>query len=119
MLHGKYDLPESDADALAAFLTPMLDFSPSRRATAAEMLTRPWLDAQAPAAPTDAVDVGDADGAGDADEEEDSDAGGESGGTGRTHAGVVYPEGVEPSRRGGGGSKEPVEEEVIVAYYYY
>eukprot|EP00955_Chlamydomonas_euryale_P016231 173395-Chlamydomonas_euryale.AAC.1 len=33
---------------LSEFLKPMLEFSPERRATAAEMLQHPWLCADAP-----------------------------------------------------------------------
>ena len=32
------------ADALADFMTPMLEYLPEKRATAAEMLQHPWLD---------------------------------------------------------------------------
>lgn len=40
----KYELPPGEADAMAAFLAPMLDFVPERRATAAQMLLHPWLE---------------------------------------------------------------------------
>jgi serine/threonine-protein kinase SRPK3 len=33
----------TQATALASFLTPMLEFVPEQRATAAEMLSHPWL----------------------------------------------------------------------------
>jgi len=43
VLVEKYDFPSGEAADLAAFLTPMLDFVPERRATAAQMLGHPWL----------------------------------------------------------------------------
>ena len=39
----KYDWSRKDADELADFLTPMLDYVPEKRATAAECLKHPWL----------------------------------------------------------------------------
>ncbi|KAL6748122.1 kinase-like domain-containing protein, partial [Haematococcus lacustris] len=39
----KYSMPLDEAQGLADFLTPMLDFIPEKRATAAEMLNHPWL----------------------------------------------------------------------------
>jgi serine/threonine protein kinase len=35
--------PAAQAQALTDFLLPMLEYVPSRRATAAEMLAHPWL----------------------------------------------------------------------------
>jgi serine/threonine protein kinase len=35
--------PTFQASSLASFLTPMLEFVPEQRATAAEMLSHPWL----------------------------------------------------------------------------
>ena len=43
MLHQKYDFPEADADAIAAFMLPMLDWDPERRASAEASLRHPWL----------------------------------------------------------------------------
>ena len=34
---------KQQADALAAFMLPMLEYMPDKRATAAEMLAHPWL----------------------------------------------------------------------------
>ncbi|BDA45693.1 probable SRSF protein kinase 2 [Coccomyxa sp. Obi] len=45
VLREKYDMPEAEAQQLTAFLTPMLEYVPERRATAAEMLSHPWLQA--------------------------------------------------------------------------
>ena len=39
----KYDWSRKDAEELADFLTPMLDYVPEKRATAAECLKHPWL----------------------------------------------------------------------------
>ena len=39
----KYHIAREDADAIAAFLRPLLEFQPSRRATAAECLEHDWL----------------------------------------------------------------------------
>lgn len=41
-------MPLLQAQALTEFLLPMLDYVPSRRATAAEMLAHPWLRDAAP-----------------------------------------------------------------------
>ncbi|KAK9829340.1 hypothetical protein WJX72_005262 [[Myrmecia] bisecta] len=49
VLAEKYSLPEDEAQSLASFLTPMLDFVPEKRATAAQMLKHPWLDGCQPA----------------------------------------------------------------------
>ncbi|KAF5836896.1 kinase-like domain-containing protein [Dunaliella salina] len=43
VLMDKYRLPRDEAEALTEFLLPMLEFVPEKRATAAEMLTHPWL----------------------------------------------------------------------------
>ncbi|XP_012261820.1 SRSF protein kinase 3 isoform X2 [Athalia rosae] len=44
VLTEKYDWLPSEAREFAKFLTPMLDFDPSKRATAAECLKHPWLN---------------------------------------------------------------------------
>ncbi len=46
-------MPEQ-AQALADFLLPMLEYVPERRATAAEMLGHPWLQAQDGGVPSSA-----------------------------------------------------------------
>jgi len=43
VLVDKYRLPRDEAEALTDFLVPMLEFVPEKRATAAEMLSHPWL----------------------------------------------------------------------------
>lgn len=43
VLIEKYNMPEKDAKDLSDFLVPMLDFNPSKRATAEKMLEHPWL----------------------------------------------------------------------------
>lgn len=43
VLTEKYDWSPSEAREFAEFLTPMLEFDPSMRATAAECLKHPWL----------------------------------------------------------------------------
>ncbi|XP_012216409.1 SRSF protein kinase 3 isoform X3 [Linepithema humile] len=43
VLTEKYDWTPSEAREFAEFLTPMLEFNPSMRATAAECLKHPWL----------------------------------------------------------------------------
>lgn len=43
VLTDKYSWNPQDAKDFAAFLRPMLDFDPNRRATAAECLQHPWL----------------------------------------------------------------------------
>mmetsp|Transcript_39270 Transcript_39270/g.54553 ORF Transcript_39270/g.54553 Transcript_39270/m.54553 type:complete len:716 (-) Transcript_39270:7-2154(-) len=48
VLMEKYDFDKSDAVELAAFLTPMLDYHPDRRATAGQMLQHPWLQGVLP-----------------------------------------------------------------------
>mmetsp|Transcript_47058 Transcript_47058/g.152748 ORF Transcript_47058/g.152748 Transcript_47058/m.152748 type:complete len:97 (-) Transcript_47058:216-506(-) len=49
VLADKYDFARAEAQALADFILPMLDFDPSKRATAAQMLAHPWLSEAAPA----------------------------------------------------------------------
>lgn len=49
VLADKYDFARAEAEALADFILPMLDFDPSKRATAAQMLAHPWLSEAAPA----------------------------------------------------------------------
>ncbi|KAI5884880.1 kinase-like protein [Schizophyllum commune H4-8] len=44
VLHDKYLFPRPEAEALAAFLTPMLQLYPDRRAPASELVKHPWLD---------------------------------------------------------------------------
>ena len=44
VLEEKYGLPTSEAEALASFLLPMLEFVPERRCTAAQALKHPWLN---------------------------------------------------------------------------
>ncbi|XP_050292688.1 SRSF protein kinase 2 [Anthonomus grandis grandis] len=44
VLQEKYDWSRKDAADFAAFLKPMLDFDPDKRATAAECLKHPWLN---------------------------------------------------------------------------
>lgn len=43
VLTEKYEWSRKDAEEFAAFLKPMLDFDPDRRATAAQCLEHPWL----------------------------------------------------------------------------
>lgn len=43
VLTEKYEWNRKDAEEFAAFLKPMLDFDPDRRATAADCLKHPWL----------------------------------------------------------------------------
>ncbi|KAJ6508062.1 kinase-like domain-containing protein [Mycena vulgaris] len=44
VLHEKYFLPKPEADALAAFLWPMLRLHPEKRAKASELLHHNWLE---------------------------------------------------------------------------
>ncbi|KNE57802.1 CMGC/SRPK protein kinase, variant [Allomyces macrogynus ATCC 38327] len=44
VLHEKYRHRRDAADQLATFLTPMMDFFPDRRVTAAQALRSPWLN---------------------------------------------------------------------------
>ncbi|KAG6915029.1 hypothetical protein DXG01_013841 [Tephrocybe rancida] len=44
VLHDKYLFPVEEADALAAFLTPMLRLHPDKRARASELVCHRWLD---------------------------------------------------------------------------
>lgn len=41
----KYDFSEQDASDMANFLTPLLDFVPEKRPTAAQCLNHPWMTA--------------------------------------------------------------------------
>ncbi|KAL4427663.1 hypothetical protein ABPG75_001752 [Micractinium tetrahymenae] len=43
VLEEKYKFPREEARAFADFLLPMLNFVPSKRATAGQMLQHPWL----------------------------------------------------------------------------
>ncbi|XP_043645782.1 SRSF protein kinase 1 [Drosophila teissieri] len=43
VLLEKYEWSESEAASFASFLKPMLEFDPTKRATAAECLQHPWL----------------------------------------------------------------------------
>ncbi|EEF34919.1 srpk, putative [Ricinus communis] len=45
VLMEKYDLSEQDATDMADFLTPLLDFVPEKRPTAAQCLSHPWITA--------------------------------------------------------------------------
>lgn len=45
VLIEKYDFNEQDADDMADFLVPILDFVPEKRPTAAQCLLHPWLSA--------------------------------------------------------------------------
>ncbi|XP_023512993.1 SRSF protein kinase 2 [Cucurbita pepo subsp. pepo] len=44
VLTEKYDFSEQDANDMADFLTPLLDFAPEKRLTAAQCLSHPWLN---------------------------------------------------------------------------
>lgn len=44
MLIEKYDFNEKDANDMADFLVPILDFVPEKRPTAAQCLTHPWIN---------------------------------------------------------------------------
>lgn len=41
----KYNFSEQDANEMADFLLPILDFDPEKRPTAAQCLTHPWISA--------------------------------------------------------------------------
>lgn len=43
VLHEKYRFPRAAADEIAAFITPMIDLNPDRRATAEDMLKNTWM----------------------------------------------------------------------------
>jgi len=43
VLMEKYEFSEEDANELADFLVPILDFVPEKRPTAAECLNHPWI----------------------------------------------------------------------------
>lgn len=45
VLMEKYDFSEQDANDMADFLIPILDFFPEKRPTAAQCLTHQWLSA--------------------------------------------------------------------------
>ncbi|XP_028808103.1 SRSF protein kinase 1 [Neltuma alba] len=45
VLMEKYDFGEQDANDMADFLVPMLDFTPEKRPTAAQCLNHPWISA--------------------------------------------------------------------------
>lgn len=45
MLGEKYDFSEHDANDMADFLIPLLDFVPEKRPTAAQCLSHPWFTA--------------------------------------------------------------------------
>ena len=44
VLMEKYKMKEEEAEQLADFLLPMLEWYPEKRATAQEMLSHPWLN---------------------------------------------------------------------------
>ncbi|KDO42524.1 hypothetical protein CISIN_1g045988mg [Citrus sinensis] len=44
VLIEKYDFSEKDANDMADFLVPILDFVPEKRPTAAQCLTHPWIN---------------------------------------------------------------------------
>ncbi|CAH1452501.1 unnamed protein product [Lactuca virosa] len=46
VLMEKYEFSEEDANELADFLVPILDFVPEKRPTAAECLNHPWITGQ-------------------------------------------------------------------------
>ncbi|PSC68985.1 SRSF kinase 1 [Micractinium conductrix] len=51
VLGEKYKFQEQEARSFADFLMPMLNFVPSKRATAGQMLQHPWLRGETAAAP--------------------------------------------------------------------
>lgn len=40
----KYDFSEQDANDMADFIVPILDFVPEKRPTAAQLLNHPWIN---------------------------------------------------------------------------
>lgn len=44
VLHDKYLFPKDEADAIAAFLNPMLCLTPDKRAKASDLVNHAWLD---------------------------------------------------------------------------
>ncbi|KAM6501028.1 kinase-like protein [Amanita muscaria] len=44
VLHDKYLFPRTEADALASFLSPMLNLNPDKRAKASDLVHHSWLD---------------------------------------------------------------------------
>lgn len=44
VLHDKYLFPKEEADAIAAFLNPMLYLSSDKRAKAGDLINHPWLE---------------------------------------------------------------------------
>jgi serine/threonine-protein kinase SRPK3 len=46
VLVEKYRIKEAEAQSLADFLTPMLQWYPGKRATAQQMLNHPWLNSE-------------------------------------------------------------------------
>lgn len=56
VLQEKYKLPKEEAASFASFLLPMLVFEPEKRASAAECLDHPWLQAQTPDGLADLMD---------------------------------------------------------------
>ncbi|KAG2138030.1 hypothetical protein DEU56DRAFT_347536 [Suillus clintonianus] len=42
--HNKYLFPKDEADTISAFLTPMLQLHPERRAKVFELVYHTWLD---------------------------------------------------------------------------
>lgn len=51
VLVEKYDFSEQDANYLADFLTPILDFVPDKRPSAVQLLQHPWINAAPSAHP--------------------------------------------------------------------
>ncbi|KAI6110283.1 kinase-like protein [Pisolithus croceorrhizus] len=44
VLHDKYLFPKEEADAIAAFLNPMLQLSSDKRAKAGDLINHPWIE---------------------------------------------------------------------------
>ena len=61
VLREKYEWPSKDAQELADFLTPMLEFNPERRATAEQCLRHPWLACNVNSSNNDEVKVASSD----------------------------------------------------------